>query len=387
MSAHAAAPRPCAVTEAASHGRLHPEPHPGHRNEFQRDRDRIIHCGAFRRLEYKTQVFVNHEGDLYRTRLTHSLEVGQIARTCAQALGLNVDLVEAIALAHDLGHTPFGHAGQDALAARMAGLGGFEHNIQSLRVVDSLETRYAAFDGLNLTFETREGLLKRCPAERAEQLGPVAARFIHGGQPTLEAQLVNLCDGIAYNSHDVDDGLRSGLITVDACRRTELLAPLFAEVADAYPHLDERRTIYEVVRRMINIQVEDVIRTSAASIEAAAPGSVEAVRERSQPLIGFSADMARRHQGLKDFLFNNLYRHYRVARMVRKSQAVVQALFDAFLDDPGLMPEQPQAAAQEGEARQGRPGRARAVADYIAGMTDRFAIEEYRRLCRPEELT
>jgi len=387
LSAHAAAPRPCAVTEAASHGRLHPEPHPGHRNEFQRDRDRIIHCGAFRRLEYKTQVFVNHEGDLYRTRLTHSLEVGQIARTCAQALGLNVDLVEAIALAHDLGHTPFGHAGQDALAARMAGLGGFEHNIQSLRVVDSLETRYAAFDGLNLTFETREGLLKRCPAERAEQLGPVAARFIHGGQPTLEAQLVNLCDGIAYNSHDVDDGLRSGLITVDACRRTELLAPLFAEVADAYPYLDERRTIYEVVRRMINIQVEDVIRTSAASIEAATPGSVEAVRERSQPLIGFSADMARRHQGLKDFLFNNLYRHYRVARMVRKSQAVVQALFDAFLDDPGLMPEQHQAAAQEGEARQGRPGRARAVADYIAGMTDRFAIEEYRRLCRPEELT
>ncbi len=387
MSLHATPLRPCAVTEAASRGRQHPEPHPGHRNEFQRDRDRIIHCGAFRRLEYKTQVFVNHVGDLYRTRLTHTLEVGQIARTSAQALGLNIDLVEAIALAHDLGHTPFGHAGQDALAERMEGLGGFEHNIQSLRVVDDLEKRYANFDGLNLTFETREGLLKRCPAERARQLGPVAERFLDGGQPTLEAQLVNVCDGIAYNSHDVDDGLRSGLISVEACRETALLGPLFAEVEAAYPNLDERRTIYEVVRRMINVQVEDLIRESAARIEAADPADVEAVRRHPGALIGFSADMAHRHQDLKDFLFRRLYRHFRVARMVRKSQVVVQGLFDVFLDDPQLMPDQPRDAAERGEARHGMPGRARAVADYIAGMTDRFAIEEYRRLFRPEELT
>ncbi|MFP4147161.1 MAG: deoxyguanosinetriphosphate triphosphohydrolase [Halorhodospira sp.] len=383
----AATLRPCAVTEAASRGRQYPEPHPGHRSEFQRDRDRIIHSGAFRRLEYKTQVFVNHEGDLYRTRLTHTLEVGQIARTCAQALGLNVDLVEAIALAHDLGHTPFGHAGQDALAERMAGLGGFEHNIQSLRVVDNLETRYAAFDGLNLCFETREGLLKRCPMKRATQLGPVAERFLHGGQPTLEAQLVNVCDGIAYNSHDVDDGLRSGLITVDACRGTELLAPLFSEVEQAYPQLDERRTIYEVVRRMINIQVEDLIQESARRIEAAAPADVPSIRSQPAPLIGFSDSMAQRHEDLKAFLFNQLYRHFRVVRMVRKSQTVVQELFDAFFETPQLMPEQPQSAAAQGEARHGTAGRARAVADYIAGMTDRFAIEEYRRLFRPEELS
>ncbi|WP_207123902.1 deoxyguanosinetriphosphate triphosphohydrolase [Halorhodospira abdelmalekii] len=379
------APLPCAVTEANSRGRRISEPHPGHRNQFQRDRDRIIHSGAFRRLEYKTQVFVNHEGDLYRTRLTHTLEVGQIARTAAQALGLNVDLVEAIALAHDLGHTPFGHAGQDALADCMAELGGFEHNIQSLRVVDTLEARYAEFDGLNLTFETREGLLKRCPAERAEQLGEVAERFIHGGQPTLEAQLVNVCDGIAYNSHDVDDGLRSGLIRVCECRETDLLAPLFAEVEGAYPQLDERRTIYEVVRRMINIQVEDLIQESRARIAAANPQTVDAVRALPTPLIGFSATMARHHQDLKDFLFRRLYRHYRVARMVRKSQQVVYDLFALFLDDPGLLPEQPRIAAEHGEQRHGRPGRARAVADYIAGMTDRFAIEEHLRLFRPEQ--
>ncbi len=387
MTPYAAAMPPWAVTEATSRGRLYAEPHPGHRSQFQRDRDRVIHCGAFRRLESKTQVFVDHEGGLYRTRLTHTLEVAQIARTCAQALGLNVDLVEAIALAHDLGHTPFGHAGQDALAERMDGRGGFEHNLQSLRVVDRLEERYAEFDGLNLTFETREGLLKRCSAERAAQLGPVAERFLHGGQPTLEAQLVNVCDGIAYNSHDVDDGLRSGLITVDACRETPLLAPLFAEVEAAYPRLDERRTIYEVVRRMINVQVEDLLRASQHRIQAASPPDIDAVRRHAQPLIAFSEDVASRHQALKAFLFNRLYRHYRVVRMVRKSQEVVRALFDAFIAEPELMPPQPRAAVARGEARHGPAGRARAVADYIAGMTDRFAIEEHRRLFRPEEHT
>ncbi len=387
MTVHAPTLRPCAVTETNSRGRRHPEPHPGHRSQFQRDRDRIIHCGAFRRLEYKTQVFINHEGDLYRTRLTHTLEVGQIARTCALALGLNVDLVEAIALAHDLGHTPFGHAGQDALAEQMGELGGFEHNIQSLRVVDRLEARYAEFDGLNLTFETREGLLKRCPPETARQLGPVAARFVSDGQPTLEAQLVNVCDGIAYNSHDVDDGLRSGLITVDRCRQTALLGPLFDEVERAYPALDQRRTIYEVVRRMINVQVHDLIRESAARIDGSAPESVDDVRQLDAPLIAFSPDMAERHEDLKRFLFDHLYRHFRVARMVRKSQGVIRELFGVFLEEPQLMPDQPRRAAELGEQRRGLPGRARAVADYIAGMTDRFAIEEYRRIFRPEERT
>ncbi|WP_420827071.1 deoxyguanosinetriphosphate triphosphohydrolase [Halorhodospira neutriphila] len=379
--------RPCAVTEPQCGGRRHPEPHPGHRGELQRDRDRIIHSAAFRRLEYKTQVFINHEGDLYRTRLTHTLEVGQIARTCAQALGLNIDLVEALALAHDLGHTPFGHAGQEALAERMAGLGGFEHNIQSLRVVDDLEARYAEFDGLNLTFATREGLLKRCSPEKAERLGAVAARFRDGGQPSLEAQLVNLCDGIAYNSHDVDDGLRSGLISVAECRETALLAPLFAEVEAAYPGLDERRTIYEVVRRMIDAQVRDLLAESEARLDAAAPEDLAAVRRRASPLIGFSPAMAERHQGLKAFLHERLYQHFRVARMVHKSRRVVQALFDTFLADPGLMPPQPRAAAEARAARRGEAGRARAVADYIAGMTDRFAIDEHRRLFRPEERT
>ncbi|MCG5549056.1 deoxyguanosinetriphosphate triphosphohydrolase [Halorhodospira halochloris] len=382
-----ASPLPCAVSEQNSRGRRYSEPHPGHRNQFQRDRDRIIHSAAFRRLEYKTQVFVNHEGDLYRTRLTHTLEVGQISRTCAQALGLNVDLVEAIALAHDLGHTPFGHAGQDALAACMEGLGGFEHNIQSLRVVDELETRYAEFDGLNLTFESREGLLKRCSRDKAIQLGDVAARFIDGGQPTLEAQLVNVCDGIAYNSHDVDDGLRSGLISVAECRHNELLAPLFAEVESAYPQLNERRVIYEVVRRMINVQVEDLIAESRRRIHQAAPSSVEQVRKCDKPLIGFSADMARRHQLLKDFLFARLYRHYRVARMVNKMQRVVNEIFHLLLDEPDLMPDQPRRLAAHAAAKYGRRGHARAVSDYIAGMTDRFALEEHRRLFRPEELT
>lgn len=389
MSLTAPLPTPlsCAVGEANSRGRRHPEPHPGHRNQFQRDRDRIIHSSAFRRLEYKTQVFVNHEGDLYRNRLTHTLEVGQIARTCAQALGLNVDLVEAIALAHDLGHTPFGHAGQDALAACMEGRGGFEHNIQSLRVVDELETRYAEFDGLNLTYETREGLLKRCSGNKAVKLGEVAERFIHGGQPTLEAQLVNVCDGIAYNSHDVDDGLRSGLITVAECRQTDLLAPLFAEVARAYPQLDERRTIYEVVRRMINVQVEDLLAESAQRIRQAQPASVAEVRSRSQPLIGFSEGMAWRHQRLKDFLMARLYRHYRVARMVSKMQRVVTEIFHLLLEEPDLMPAQPRRLAATVGVTHGHSGYARAVSDHIAGMTDRFAIEEHRRLFRPEELT
>ena len=382
------APRlPCAAADATTRGRRYPEPAPLHRSEYQRDRDRIIHSTAFRRLEYKTQVFVNHEGDLYRTRLTHTLEVAQIARTAAQSLGLNIDLVEAIALAHDVGHTPFGHAGQDALAECMEGFGGFEHNIQSLRLVDKLEERYAEFDGLNLTFETREGLVKRCTRQEAERLGDVAERFVNGGRPTLEAQLVNACDGIAYNSHDVDDGLRSGLLTVEACRETELLAPLFDEVAEAHPGLEERRVIYEVVRRMINVQVCDLIDESRRRIEAAAPAGVDEVRATAVDLIGFSPEMARRHQALKDFLFGALYRHYRVLRMVRKSQRVVRELFAAFMDEPELLPDTALRTATRLERRNGQPGRARAVADYIAGMTDRFAIAEYDRLVDPKQLT
>ncbi len=378
---------PCAAADATTRGRRHRESAPLHRSEYQRDRDRIIHSTAFRRLEYKTQVFVNHEGDLYRTRLTHTLEVAQIARTASQALGLNIDLVEAMALAHDVGHTPFGHAGQDALAECMEGLGGFEHNIQSLRLVDKLEERYAEFDGLNLTFETREGLLKRCTPEVAARLGNVAERFVNGGRPTLEAQLVNTCDGIAYNSHDVDDGLRSGLLTVAACRETELLGPLFDEVERAHPGLDERRVIYEVVRRMINIQVCDLIEESRRRLREFAPASVDEVRAAGVDLVDFSPEMARQHRALKDFLYHALYRHYRVLRMVRKSQRVVRDLFAAFMDEPELLPDGALRAVADLEERRGGRGRARAVADYIAGMTDRFAIAEYDRLFDPKHLT
>ena len=387
MSGGTVALAPYAQGEDASRGRRFAEPPPRHRTEYQRDRDRIVHSTAFRRLVYKTQVFVNHEGDLYRTRLTHSLEVAQIARSVARALGLNEPLAEAICLAHDLGHTPFGHAGQDALNECMRDLGGFEHNLQSLRVVDELEERYAEFPGLNLTFETREGILKHCSAANARRLGDLGARFLERRQPSLEAQLANLADAIAYNNHDVDDGIRAGLITIEELRGIAIFRRQYDLVTGRYPDLGVRRLVHEVVRRMIDYLVNDLIGASEAAIAAAAPASVADVRARPEPLLAFSDEVQAEHLELKRYLHRHLYRHYRVLRMTTKAKRVVRSLFDAMLEDVELMPPEHQEAARRMEAADGRPGRARAVADYIAGMTDRYAIREYGRLFDPAERT
>ncbi len=366
---------PYAAHPDKSRGRRHPEAAPQGRSEFQRDRDRIIHSNAFRRLEYKTQVFVNHEGDLFRTRLTHSLEVAQIARSVARNLGLNEDLVEAISLAHDLGHTPFGHAGQDILNACMREFApessGFEHNLQSLRVVDELEERYGDFNGLNLCFETREGILKHCSQERARKLGDVGERFLTRTQPSLEAQLTNLSDEIAYNNHDIDDGLRSGLITLDQLQQVHIFARHHAEVLQRYPGLTERRTITETVRRMINTLIIDLTTTTAQHVAQHQPASIADIRN-GPPLVGFSASVRAEANELKDFLRDKLYWHYRVLRMTTKAKRIVRDLFTAFLEDPRLLPPQHQARANVDQAR--------AIADYIAGMTDRYAIKEHRRL-------
>ncbi len=378
---------PYAAHDARSRGRRHAEPPPEYRGEFQRDRDRIIHSNAFRRLAYKTQVFVNHEGDLYRTRLTHSIEVAQIARSIARALGLNEALVEAISLAHDLGHTPFGHAGQDALNECMKPHGGFEHNLQSLRVVDELEERYAAFAGLNLTFECREGILKHCALPVAKVLGDVGRRFIERTQPGLEAQLANLADEIAYNNHDVDDGLRAGLITLEDLCAVRLVRRHHDGVYGDHPGLPARRAVHEIIRRMINEVVVDVIRTSEARLVAAAPADIDAVRGHGGPLIAMSEDVAEQHRELKRFLRERLYRHHRVLRMTSKAQRTLAALFEAFMNDLRLLPEEHAEVARRGEAAMGPTGRARAVADYIAGMTDRYAILEHRRLFDPTERT
>ena len=368
---------PYAVGEHNSRGRKIAEDAPKGRSEFQRDRDRIIHSGAFRRLEYKTQVFVNHEGDLFRTRLTHSIEVAQIARSIARRLSLNEDLAEAVSLAHDLGHTPFGHAGQDALNACMKAYGGFEHNLQSLRVVDKLEERYAAFDGLNLCFETREGILKHCSADNAAKLGDVSERFLNNRRPSLEAQVANLADEIAYNNHDVDDGLRSGLITLEQLETVPLVAAKLNEVRHAYPALPERRVVHEIVRRMINTLVTDLIRQSESNISAQAPTTLEEVRS-SPAMIAYSPEINEQQRALKNFLRINLYRHYRVLRMSAKAQRIISDLFGIFMADSRLLPPQFQSLAEH--------DRARAVADYIAGMTDRYAIREHRRIFAVEEL-
>ena len=376
---------PYAADEHRSRGRRHPEPAPRYRGEFQRDRDRIVHSTAFRRLVYKTQVFVNHEGDLYRTRLTHSMEVAQIARSIARALRLNETLTEAICLAHDLGHTPFGHAGQDALNERMRPYGGFEHNLQSLRVVDELEDRYAEFRGLNLTFECREGILKHASLNNARQLGELGERFLERRQPGLEAQIANLADEIAYNNHDVDDGLRAQLLTIEQLESVALVRAMLGEVRRLYADIPERRLIHEVVRRMINRLVTDVIESSTAAIAEAAPRDIDEVRGLAGPLIAMSAAAATEHLELKRFLRDNLYRHYRVVRMTRKARRVVSELFDAFMDDVQLMPPEHQDAARAAEQDHGAAGRARAVADYIAGMTDRYAIGEHQRMFTPGE--
>ena len=362
---------PYAVTEAASRGRVHDEPAPVARGQFQRDRDRIVHSTAFRRLEYKTQVFVNHEGDLFRTRLTHSIEVAQLTRGIARELGLNEDLAEAIALAHDLGHTPFGHAGQEALNACMKDYGGFEHNLQSLRTVDLLEDRYAGFDGLNLMFETREGILKHCSRVNAERLGELGQRFLDGTQPSLEAQLANLADEIAYNNHDVDDGLRSGLITLEQLDEVPIFAVQRREAEARWPGLSGRKLINETVRRMIHLMVIDLIEQTRANIAAEGVETLADVHAAPR-LVAYSDALLPPLRELKVFLRDKLYRHYQVLRMTNKARRIVGDLFTAFTDDPLILPPQYQAMAREDKPR--------AIADYIAGMTDRYAMKEHRRL-------
>jgi dGTPase len=361
-----------------SRGRRYPERAAPTRSQFQRDRDRIVHSTAFRRLVYKTQVFLNHEGDLFRTRMTHSLEVAQIARSIARPLGLDEDLVEAIALAHDLGHTPFGHAGQDALNECMADHGGFEHNLQSLRVVDHLEQRYPAYDGLNLTFETREGILKHCSRRNAEHLeraepGGVGRRFLERTQPSLEAQLCNLADAIAYNAHDIDDGVRSGLITFEQLQELDLFERHRRQALVEHPDLAQahrlRRLLHEAIRRMLSEQVYDVIDATRALLAQFSPDSPDAVRA-CPPLVRFSAQMHQQSTGLKRFLFTHLYRHEQVMQTTGQAQHMVRELFQAYMGDPSSMP--PDHA--------GREDLPRAVADYIAGMTDRFAAREHERL-------
>ncbi|MEY4883157.1 MAG: hypothetical protein RIS34_1011 [Pseudomonadota bacterium] len=381
-----------ACNPAQSRGRRHTEEVAPTRTEFQRDRDRIVHSTAFRRLVYKTQVFLNHEGDLFRTRMTHSLEVAQLGRSIARALHLNEDLVEAIALAHDLGHTPFGHAGQDALNECMADHGGFEHNLQSLRVVDHLEERYPTFDGLNLTFEAREGILKHCSRANAERLeagekagiAGVGRRFLDRTQPGLEAQLCNLADEIAYNAHDIDDGVRSGLITLEQLQQVALFDDFRKQTLAEHPHLKDaqqgRRLLYETIRRMLSAQVYDVIAATRRALDAAAPASADAARQL-QPLLQFGDDMRHQSQVLKKFLFQNLYRHPQVLQMTGQAKQVVRELFAAYTRAPGEM--QSGFAARSDAARGAADEAhttARVVADYIAGMTDRFAAREHERL-------
>lgn len=362
-----------------SRGRLHPESAPSGRNQFQRDRDRIIHCNAFRLLEYKTQVFINHEGDLFRTRLTHSIEVAQIARSLARRLHVHEDLIEAISLAHDLGHTPFGHVGQDELNKCMHELapdaGGFEHNLQSLRIVDHIEERYAEFDGLNLCFETREGILKHCNARHAALLGAVGQRFIDRTQPSLEAQLANLADEIAYNNHDIDDGLRSGLITIDQLLEIQVFAEHYERVLGLYPQLIEpskrKRLIGEIIRRMIHTFVVDLSEQTEAQLAQYQPQSVDEVRQCPK-LAMFSPEMRAQADELKRFLRTSLYHHDRVLRMTLKARRIVRDLFETFIAEPALLSAE--------HRRDDSTAQARTIADYIAGMTDRFAIQEHHDL-------
>ena len=374
----------CASDPAQTGGRRYPESPAPTRTEYQRDRDRIVHSTAFRRLVYKTQVFLNHEGDLFRTRLTHSLEVAQLGRSIARSLRINEDLVEAISLAHDLGHTPFGHAGQDALHGCMAEHGGFEHNLQSLRVVDQLEKRYPQYDGLNLTFETREGILKHCSRLHAQQLEAaepdgVGGRFLRREQPSLEAQLCNLADEIAYNAHDIDDGVRSGLITLAQLQEVPLFDQYRAAAQAEYPDLAQpslqRRLLYEAIRRMLSAQVYDVIDATRAALLEHAPASADDVR-RSPALVLFSGAMRQHSTALKQFLFKRLYRHPQVMETTGQAQEIVRDLFATYSAAPQEMKTEFAEQALAGDAS----ARARAVADFIAGMTDRFAAREHERL-------
>jgi len=363
--------KPYAADPSYTIGRQYNETKSKFRNDFQRDRDRIIHSSAFRRLEYKTQVFVNHEGDMFRTRLTHSLEVSQISRGIARTLNCHEDLSEAIALAHDLGHTPFGHAGQDSLNACMKDFGGFEHNLQSLRVVDLLEQRYADFDGLNLTFETREGILKHCSLKNARNLGEVGERFIKKQQPSLEAQLVNHADEVAYNNHDIDDGYRSGVLKFNAL----MDVPLFKECAELvkkdYPDIDETKRIHETIRRIMYKSIFDICNTSSAGLSQANPKSIDEIRKLPK-LINFSKEMAQKQLELKKFLRSFLYEHERVVEMTDNAKGIVKDLFNYFLSNPSQMSESYQIKSTKDLAR--------SVADYLAGMTDRYAIKTHKEV-------
>jgi len=364
--------KPYAANEEQSLGRKYDEPRAAYRGEFQRDRDRIIHSTGFRRLVYKTQVFVNHEGDLYRTRLTHSLEVSQIGRTVARALGLNEMLTEAICLAHDLGHTPFGHAGQDALNGCMKDFGGFEHNLQSLRVVDELEAKYADFPGLNLTYETREGILKHCSKKNARDLGRIGKRFLERRQAGLEAQLADISDAIAYNNHDVDDGFRAGLLSFEQLCEQQLFFEQYKVVQEKYPDLEDRRLIYEIIRRMINAVVSDLIEQTSSRLGELEPSSIEDVRAQTTSIVGLGDEVLEKHTKLKQFLKQNLYQHEKVLSMTGKARLMIEVLFDRYMRSPHEMPDE--------FAGRASTDKARVVADYIAGMTDRFAIAEHERL-------
>ena len=377
------ASQPYACRPAESRGRLVAEPASAMRSDFQRDRDRIVHCGAFRRLQYKTQVFVFHEGDYYRTRLTHSIEVAQIARTLARALGLDEDLAEAVSLAHDLGHTPFGHAGEDALDAVMQPFGGFDHNEQTFRILTALERRYAAFDGLNLTWETLEGVVKHNGPVAAPR--PYLADFCRrfdlelDTHASAEAQVAALSDDIAYNNHDLADGLRAGLFTVEDLDELPLVGATFATVRKQYPAIDGSRLRHESIRRLINAMVEDVLAETRRRLAEAGPTDAAALRRLGRPVVAFSADLAEQEKEIRRFLFRRMYRHHRVNRMIQKARRVVQELFAAYISAPQSLPEEWRDRAEPAAEAE----RARLVADYIAGMTDRYALEEHAKLFDP----
>jgi len=365
-----------ACSSALSRGRKHPEEFRDQRPAFERDRDRIIHCAAFRRLEYKTQVFVNHEGDYYRTRLTHSLEVAQIGRAIARKLHLNEELTEALALAHDLGHTPFGHTGEEVLNRLMQGRGGFEHNLQSFRVVDELEERYPGFNGLNLTWELREGIIKHSSPYDAPT--ETMSGFLPGVVPSIEGQIINYADEIAYNNHDIDDGLKSGYITLDMLERIALWQRVSAGVREKYPAIDDRRLVYQTISALIGLLIGDICRTITTNLERLSIASLDDLRRVNQPLAHFSEDVTLQNLELKRFLFDNLYRHYKVDKMRVKAEIFITRLFETYLLYPNLLP-------PKYRVRSERFGLERTVCDYIAGMTDRFALDEYKRLFEPYE--
>jgi len=368
---------PYAARSESSRGREYQEPFKDARPAFERDRDRIIHCAAFRRLEYKTQVFVNHEGDYYRTRLTHSLEVAQIARGIARRLRLNEDLTEALSLAHDLGHTPFGHTGEEVLARLMADHGGFEHNRQSLRIVELLEQRYPGFPGLNLTWETREGIIKHSsdydhPGSRA------AEHYAPGERPSLEAQIIDLADEIAYNNHDIDDGLKAGYISLGELAAIPLWNETWKRVASKYPGLDEERHVYQTISHLIGALIGDLVVHTGNRLQQLHIGDLDGVRGAGERLVAFSPEMLDKNRTLKAFLYQRLYRHYKVERMRVKAERFLGLLFETYRDHPSLLPASYQLRFDE-------YGIERVICDYLAGMTDRYALDEYKRLFEPYE--